>query len=120
MPVEPDHSLGRQPAAMSVVHNRGDCGSQFVHIIQKRLKNPCRRDNTLRNTFRETGNGRLLTMNQKYAASNRTALGDPARQLRSIGMSGIVVDAANPRRDLYLVALDTNGFGAAGEKPAEC
>src|SRR5690242_4773938 len=69
--------------------------------------------------FLQAGNGGLLAVDQKQAACYRAPLGNPPRQFRSVGMSGIVVNAADIRRNLDLVALDTNGFHSVGEKPAK-
>ena len=78
----------------------------------------CRYD-SVGDAVRQAGNGRLFTVNQEQPALDRTARRDPSRELRSIGMSGIIVDGANSCRDLDLVALDTDGLRAVDEKPAE-
>ena len=62
---------------------------------------------------------RLLAMDQEHAALDRPARGDPARQFRAVGMAGIIVDAADARGDLDLLALDAHRLDAVLQKTAE-
>ena len=101
------------------VERRRHGGRQFVDVIQQRLKHPRGRNDALGNAFGEAGDCGLLAVDEKQAAQNRAASGDPSRQFRSVGMPGIIVDGTDCRRDLDLVALDTDGLGAVDEKPAE-
>ena len=54
-------------------------------------------------------------MDEKEAALDRATCGDPSCQLRSVGMTGIVVDVADRRRDLDFVALNPYRPGAVNE-----
>ena len=108
-------SRRRWPASSGV----GTRGRQFVDVVKQRLKHPRCRNDALGDAFGEARDGRLLAMDEKKPALNRAASGDPSRQLRSVGMPGIVVDGADCRRDLDLVTLNTDGLGAVDEEPAQ-
>jgi hypothetical protein len=91
VPVEPHHRLRRQPAATARVERCGHSGGQLVDVVQHRLKDPGRRNDAFGDAFGESGDGRLFAMDEKKPALNWAASGDPPRQLRSVGMSGIIV-----------------------------
>src|SRR4051794_1364387 len=65
------------------------------------------------NAFSKARDSVFLAVDQEQAHLNRAARGDPSRQLRAIGMPGIIVDAAKLRRHPDFVALDANGARAS-------
>ena len=67
----------------------------------------------------KSGDRRVFAVDQKQPAVNRPPRRNPASQLRAVGMTGIIVDAADARRDFDFLALDADSLRAIVKKPAE-
>jgi len=106
MLIERDHGLGCQAPAMRYIDRRRRCGGQLVDVIEKWNEHLGRRYRALGNALRQTGERRFFAVYQEHAAPNRLPRRDPARELGAVGVTRIVVDAADARRDLDLLALD--------------
>ena len=119
MPIELDHRLRLQPAAMAAIEHRGHRLGQLKHLVQHRHEQFGGRHHAIGEPRRHARNRRFFAMGQKHAAADRAARAKPARQLRAIGVTGVIVDPADSRRDLDLLALDAHRLGALLQKAAE-
>ena len=123
-----DMSLCQSSATTASGASRRRCGHvdrrrrrrrQLVDIVEDGNEDLRRRNDPLGDALGQAGERRLLAVHQEHAALNRAARRDPARELGTVGMAGIFIDAPDPRRDLDFLALDAHGLGAIVEETPE-
>lgn len=108
VPVEIDDGVWGEPAAAGDINRCRSCCRQVVDIVQHRREYSRGRQGSLRDPVLKASEGVLFSMYNEQSTANGAPRGDPALELRPVGMPGIFVDVPNSRFELDFIALDSD------------